>query len=357
MNFKKIFVPCSAIALSALALSGCGSPEDASKQALTLPADKFDLSKWKIAIPTDLDNNGKVDEISVEGMQTFQHPDYFYADAEGNMVFSAPNKAFTTPNSSNTRSELHQLLDSATLDAKAPSNNFTVKSNKRASEFGQIGGNLQATLNVNHVAKRAGNPEKYPAFSVVVGQIHAGKDAELIAEGEGYGWGNEPLKIYFKKFPDHEYGSVFWTYERNLAKKNPVRKDIAYPVWGNTWDKTEKPGEQGIALNEDFSYEVNVVDDVMSLTFTTARHGSVSYTINLANNIDANGKLDEFDHPHGYAGDWNFFKAGAYNQCSTKDAEGFWYAACLGTGDWATDKANGDYTQVTFKRLETSVAK
>ncbi|WP_043960504.1 hypothetical protein [Alteromonas mediterranea] len=30
------------------------------------PADKFDLSEWKITLPTDNDENGKVDEVSVK---------------------------------------------------------------------------------------------------------------------------------------------------------------------------------------------------------------------------------------------------------------------------------------------------
>ncbi len=30
------------------------------------PADKFDLSEWKITLPTDNDGNGKVDEVSVK---------------------------------------------------------------------------------------------------------------------------------------------------------------------------------------------------------------------------------------------------------------------------------------------------
>ena len=30
------------------------------------PADKFDLSEWKITLPTDNDEKGKVDEVSVK---------------------------------------------------------------------------------------------------------------------------------------------------------------------------------------------------------------------------------------------------------------------------------------------------
>lgn len=351
MKITKLLLPCCAVAVSSAALVGCLAVNDEKQQTIIFPAEKFDLSHWKINVPTDVDNDGKVDEVNVTDIQTYQHPDYFYIDDDGNMVFAAPNKAITTLNSSNTRSELRHMLPSKDDMVKPYLNNFALKSNKNADKFVQVGGNLQATLKVNHVAKRAKYPEKPTAFSVVVGQIHAAKDKALRAEGEGYGWGNEPLKIYYKKLPSHEYGSVFWNYERNLKKEDPNRTDISYPVWGKAWLDLEDPKEQGIALNEAFSYEVNVVEDTMFLTFTNARHGKVNFEINLADNIDANGVVDEYDNPNGYSGDANFFKAGAYNQCATKDHPSFRYPACLGTGDWATDKANGDYTQVTFTRL------
>ena len=50
--------------------------------------------------------------------------------------------------------------------------------------------------------------------------------------------------------------------------------------------------------------------------------------------------------------EWMYFKAGAYNQCSARSDPGFWYPGCGGTGDWATDKANGDYASVAFGRIQ-----
>lgn len=356
MKINKILFSCSVSILSVLALQSCEKQDNSIEQGLVLPAEKFDLSHWQINTPTDTNNDGVVDLITVKGLQTYQHPDYFYIDAEGNMVFAAPNKAITSVNSTNTRSELHHMLGGEKGEKYALANNFALKANKRANEFAQIGGNLQATLKVNHVAKRAKYAEKPTAFSVVVGQVHASQDAGRVAEGEGYGYGNEPLKIYYKKLPNHKYGSVFWTYELNLEKDNPKRTDISYPVWGKAWLDTDNPGKQGIALNETFSYEVNIYENIMYLTFTTERHETVNYAIDLTNSVDAYGNVDERDHPNGYTGEANFFKAGAYNQCSTKDDPSFRYPACPGTGNWATDKANGDYTQVTFMRLVTAKA-
>ena len=57
------------------------------------------------------------------------------------------------------------------------------------------------------------------------------------------------------------------------------------------------------------------------------------------------------DNKYAYGGDSLYFKAGVYNQCSTSNQEGVWYAGCGGTGVWETDKANGDYAQATFSRL------
>lgn len=315
-----------------------------------VPADKFDLSEWNITLPTDDNNDSKPDQVSVKDIKKFEHPDFFYLDENGGMVFSTPNKATTTKNTTNTRSELRHMLrgKSSRIKTHDPKNNFTIASNPIAKKFKRIGGKMEATLKVNHVSLNAKYPEKAPAYSVVVGQIHATKWKKPI---KGFGWGNEPLKIYFKKRPNHEKGSVFWTYERNLAKYDENRIDVAYPVFGNTWLDPNEPGEEGIALGEEFSYVVNVYEDIMYLTFEAEGHETVKYRINLANAVDAYGDLDKYDHPYGYTLDYNYFKAGAYNQCSTKDDPGFWYPACPGTGNWEEDKANGNYSSVTFSRL------
>jgi len=319
------------------------------------PADKFDLGFWKLTLPLDENQDGKVDEIKVRDMHDYSHPDFFYLDEHGFLVFTAPNKAKTTATSSNTRSELRQMFrgKNTKIGTHDPGNNFALKAHRNAKNHADVGGQLEATLRVLHVAKNAKHANKKPAYSVVVGQIHADKDKAVIKKGQGFGWGNEPIKIYYKKWPDHDTGSVFWTYERNLEKDNPDRTDIAYPVWGNTWENAEDPGDNGIALGQLFNYNINVHGNIMYLKFrTTDPSQTVEYEINLSNNVDAHGNVDEKDHPRGYSGDAFYFKAGAYNQCSTKDNEAMWYAACAGTGDWATDQANGDYASVAFRRIQ-----
>ena len=316
----------------------------------TVPGDVFDLSEWNITLPLDKNKDKKPDQVSVKKLKKYEHPDFFYLDENGYMVFAAPNKATTTKNSSNTRSELRQMLRGKNTNLKTHGykNNFAVEARVASDKFARIGGRLDATLKVDHVARNAGNAKTKAAYSVVVGQIHAVKYDNT---SSGFGYGNEPIKIYFKKHPDHEYGSVFWNYERNLAKKDENRTDLSYPIFGNHWENHEEPGPAGVKLGEEFSYTINVHKNTMYLTFSNDRHGTKTFTKSLVQNIDPFGEVDPLDNKFSYGGDSLYFKAGAYNQCSTKKGGGSWFAGCAGTGDWETDKANGDYTQASFSKL------
>ena len=367
MIFK---TPLLAVSFAAVgvAISGCASSTSetastgsnkatstASVEKIIVPGSVINLSHWNITIPTDHDKNGKPDTVKIPQISRFYHPDFFYVNKDNNVVFTSPNKATTTANSSNTRSELRQMGrgSNKSIKTKEYGNNFSVAAHPKSKKFAAVGGKMEATLSVNHVSLSAGHADKAPAYSAVIGQIHGVKEKNNPASSK-YGFGNEPLKIYYKKFPNHQTGSVFWTYERNLAKKDPDRRDIAYPVWGNTWDVKSDPGSKGIELNEEFSYTVNVHENIMYLTFESAKQGTVKYQIDLSNNVDAYGKVDPKGNPGGYTGDQMYFKAGIYNQCSTKDQEGFWYTACPGIGNWEVDKANGNYAQSTFSKLVLS---
>lgn len=322
-----------------------------------IPANHFDLRFWKLTLPLDEDENGKVDEIDTRELANYSHPDFFYIDRDGFLVFTAPNNAATTPTSTNTRSELRQMFRGidTSIGTHDPKNNFALEAHPRSNEFADIGGQLEATLKVLHIPGRARYPDRPSAFSVVVGQIHGLKDKELVRSGSGFGYGNEPLKIFYKKWPGHESGSVFWNYERNLERDNPDRRDISYTVWGNSWDNPDDPGDEGIALGELFNYNVNVRGNVMYLTFrTTDPSRTVRFRLDLSDNVDAHGAVDEEDNPDGYTGDAMYFKAGVYNQCSTHDSEDIRDPGCAGTGDWATDKANGNYASVAFQRIQLS---
>ncbi len=300
-----------------------------------------------------MDGDERADNIGVTELQTYSHPDFFYLDENDHIVFTSPNKATTSPTSTNTRSELHYRSGGSdtSISSSSPASNFVLASHEDSDLYASIGSKMVATLQVDHVSLNADHSHKPPAYSVVVGQIHAQK---LDEKTDGFGYGNEPLKIFYKKWPQHENGSVFWAYERNLPTEDPNRTDIAYAVWGNSWDNPDDPGDRGIALGEVFSYTVNVHQDTMYLVFENDSKGTVRHEINLADNVDANGYVDDADHPRGYAGDPLYFKAGTYNQCSASVNESWRYPACPGTGVWETDQANGNYAQTTFHSLVVS---
>ena len=133
----------------------------------------------------------------------FEHEDFFYSANDGQwdwVVYKAPNAGDTHGTSNNTRTELAQLKKwSPMTDAK-----------------------LSATLKVMNVSA-TGDARVAASYSVVVGQIHSADGHE-----------NEPLKIFYKKFPGHTKGSVFWHYEINTAgDDNSGRWDYSSAVWGH----------------------------------------------------------------------------------------------------------------------------
>ncbi len=306
------------------------------------PSQNFDLSKWKINLPvleTEGSRKGKTVEIDRyhlgDTLNPFVHSEWFYTDPQtGAMTFVAPNDAPTTPNSSNTRSELRAMLAD---EYGAPINNFAIETHPNAKEFGAIGGRMSATLSVDQVST-SGKYTHNGAFSVVIGQIH-GSD-------------NEPLKISYRKLPEHEYGSLVWAYElnpvpelQNAVDENgkKLRQDIRHNVWGQ-FDLRQGSADpvDGIKLGEVFSYDVNVEGEIMTLTFTkhpsTDKEEVKTYKVNLAQGNYQGHEVDE-----GYGSDWMYYKAGAYNQCNTKASS----SAC----EWRGMDA-GDFVKVRFYQLD-----
>ncbi|WP_434940590.1 polysaccharide lyase family 7 protein [Shewanella sp. HL-SH8] len=305
------------------------------------PAQNFDLSKWKITLPElaqEGKSNGKALEIDKNQLSSaadpYVHPQWFYTDQHtGAMIFVAPNKAPTTPNSKNTRSELRAMLAE---QYDQLSNNFVVASHPNASKYGAIGGRLTAQLSVDHVST-SGDPAMNGAFGVVIGQIHAPD--------------NEPLKIQYRKLPEHEFGSLSWNYELNPlpklqdatdSKGIKYRQDIRHDVFGKNDIRAGGPEpKEGIKLGEIFAYDVNVKGNTMHLTFTknpgTANEIIKTFAVDLAK-----GHYEGHEVDQGYKNDWMYYKAGAYNQCNTQKSS----SNCQSRGMEA-----GDYTQVSFYQL------
>ena len=310
------------------------APAASASSDLIYPSDVIPfMDEWKILLGDGQRSDKLID---------YSNKDFFYTQSEGNtdwVVYKTPNSGTTSPNSSNTRSELHQLK----------------------TWVPEEGGKLNGTLKVMHVST-TGDARVAAAYSVVVGQIHSGEGHE-----------NEPCKIFYKKFPGQEKGSVFWNYEINTAGDNKGRWDYSEAVWGYDMSvigtaPSAYPAEpeDGIALGEEFSYEINVYKGTMYVTFSSPGHPTKTFTKNLTQseystkadipeqtkNLFVPIGQDGVERPEAYAGEKNYFKQGAYNQTNGKAPEKnlVWCGGAeIYGGDIPKQYANGSYTEVWFR--------
>jgi len=280
----------------------------------------------------------------------FEQKDFFYTANDGKkdwVVYKAPNSGDTHGTSNNTRAELAQAKKWSPLtDAK-----------------------LNATLKVMNVST-TGDAQVAASYSVVIGQIHSADGHE-----------NEPLKIFYKKFPGHTKGSIFWNYEINTAgEDNAGRWDYSTAVWGydfsvvGTGENTypEEP-KDGIALGEEFSYEIEVKDGIMKLTFTSKEHEPKIFTKSLiesayTTNADIPKQTQDLFVPIGqdglerknaYADEGLFFKLGSYNQTNGKSPEvnkNWCSGAETHGGDIQKQYKDGNYAEVWFKTASIFVS-
>ena len=283
------------------------------------------------------------DGSNEENLVDYYDKDFFYTVIDGNrrwVAYKAPNSGVTSKNSNNTRTELHQK------------NEWTPEK----------GGRLTGTCKVMQVSV-SGDARVPASFSTVVGQIHSGEGHE-----------NEPLKIFYKKFPGHKKGSVFWNYEINTSgDDNSGRWDISSPVWGYDFsvvgkDRNDYPDEpmDGIEIGEEFSYEINVYKGIMYLTFQSENHETKTFTKNLISSEYTNKEnfpdqvkklflpigQDGVEKANAYAGELNYFKQGAYNQTNGKNPiNNMVWATGAETlqGDIEKQYLNGYFTEVWFR--------
>lgn len=348
-TFKLIFVQYSLLISAILVCNSCTeskkqNPTNTTETVVTNP-------KPNDVIPFFQHWNLILGDGSNVGQATnYEHKNFFYTakdDKENWVVFKSPNAGNTHGTSNNTRTELAQLKKwSPMTDAT-----------------------MNATLKVMNVAT-TGDATVAATFSVVVGQIHSADGHE-----------NEPLKIFYKKFPGHSKGSVFWNYEINTAgDDNSKRWDYSYPIWGDDFsvvgtDKNTYPPEpeDGIALGEEFSYKVEIKEGMMYLTFTSEGHETKTFTKNLiasdyTNRSDIPTQVknlfvpigqDGIERKNAYTDEGLFFKLGCYNQTNGKDPKvnKVW---CSGAethhGDIQKQYADGNYAEVWFKTANITIS-
>ena len=271
------------------------------------PGRNFDLLDWYLNTPADDNNDSKSDRTSETDLaQGAVDPRYFYTGSDGGMVFKATiGGARTSSNTKFTRTELREMLRRGNTsirtkndDGTPNKNNWVFSSAPQAaqSSAGGVNGTLRATLAVNHVTTTGASNQ---VGRVIVGQIHAKDD--------------EPVRLYYRKLPGHERGSLYFAHE-------PSGEDDVYvELIGSRSDSASDPVD-GIALDEHFSYEIEAQGNLLTVRIFKGESVCAQKTYDMS----ASG--------YDVANDFMYFKAGVYNQNNSGDPD--------------------DYVQATFYELE-----
>ncbi|MDC1211409.1 polysaccharide lyase family 7 protein [Porticoccaceae bacterium] len=278
------------------------------------PGQNFDLLGWYLSTPEENSSglSTRIAEVDLAG--GYEHPDYFWTSDDGGMVFRVTNEgARTSSNTSYPRTELREMLrrgdtsiSTRSSDGTPTRNNWVFSSAPASAQVaaGAVDGQLKATLAVNAVTTSGSSGR---VGRVIVGQIHAKDD--------------EPIRLYYRKLPQNESGSIYAAHEINGGD------DIYYEMIGSKSNSLSDPAD-GIALNELWSYEILAQGNQLEVTIRSGDlYGEVLGTANI--DMSASG--------YDIAQEFMYFKAGAYNQNNTSDG---------GIAD--------DYSQVTFYQLVAS---
>ena len=242
----------------------------------------FDWSAWKLTIPVDLDGDGDADEIT-EDLSGYSS-DYFMQNTDGSVwMTTGTGDLATTENSSYGRTELRGMINPDAGD-KDIGNNMVLSTASAADQeaAGAVDGTLTATMSVDQVSE-TGDPAR--VGRTVIGQIHSTE--------------NEPLKLYYRKHPDNEFGSIFFSHESADGKTEDF-----YDLIGSRSDTAENPID-GIALGEEFNYTVDISGDSLTVSVVTEDGMEYAKTIDISES--------GYDAP----GEHMYFKAGAYDQNNT----------------------------------------
>ena len=252
------------------------------------PSDNFDLSDWKLSVPSDNDGNGKSDSILEKELSNgYINPDFFYTRPDGGMVFKVPVEGFkTSKNTKFTRVELREMLRQGNNKHSTKGvgkNNWVFSSAPRKDRrvAGGVDGKLTGTVAIDHVTTTG---DVKQVGRVVFAQIHAEQD--------------EPIRFYYRKLPGHKKGSIYFAHE-------PLdEKDIYFNMVGSRSSNAEEPVD-GIELGEKFSYEINVKGNEMVVKLIRSGKDTITQIVDMSQS-----KYDR-------GGDYMYFKAGAYLQDST----------------------------------------
>ncbi len=270
---------------------------------LKKPGENFDLLDWSLTLPTDINKDKKADTVYEKSLDKgFNLKPFFYTADDGGLVFASPNVgAKTSKNTKYARSELREMLrrGNSRVKVKGMTKNNWVFGGAHGSmkaKSGGVGGSLEGTLAVNRVST-TGDDKK--VGRVIIGQIHATDD--------------EPIRLYYRKLPGNSKGAIYFAHEINDGD------DVWVNMIGSRSHKLSDP-DDGIALNEKFSYKISVEDEMLFVTII--REGKPNITKHY----------DMKDSGYSAGNQYMYFKAGVYNQNN--------------------GGAEGDYVQATFYHIQ-----
>ncbi len=293
---KSSFTPFLGWTMLLLLLNLFINPLSAQDLDPTLPpSGNFDLTFWKLTRP----NNTEKDEKTLAN--GYIREGEFYTDSiTGAMVFWCPNTGATTSNTSFPRTELREMLrrgDSSIGTQGINKNNWVFSSSNLANQeaAGGVDGIMTATLQVDHVSLTSDEFRK--VGRTIIGQIHASDD--------------EPCRLYYRKLPGHERGSIYFAHEPTTGAEQ------WYNMIGSRSDSQADPAD-GIALGEKFSYEIKAIGNLLTVTIIREGKPDVVQEVDMTNS--------------GFADDWMYFRAGNYNQNNAGD--------------------DGEFAQVSFFALD-----
>tara|TARA_R110002167_G_scaffold260869_4_gene467290 strand:- start:2027 stop:3058 length:1032 start_codon:yes stop_codon:yes gene_type:complete len=296
---NEITLPESHSTLAAGILLGNIDKLDPSKK----PSENFDLLDWSLTLPTDLNKDKKADTIYESPLSKgFELKPLFYTADDGGMVFACPNVgARTSKNTKYARTELREMLrrGNTRIKTQGITGNNWVFSSAHGSDrrdAGAVEGSLEATLAVNRVSTTG---DASMVGRVIIGQIHATDD--------------EPIRLYYRKLPNNSKGSVYFAHEINGADDEWV------DLIGSRSQSLPDP-QDGIELNEKFSYKITVENDILFVTLI--RQGKANITATFDMSKSGYSSSDQY----------MYFKAGVYNQNNSGDPK--------------------DYVQATFYHLD-----
>ncbi|TRX54501.1 polysaccharide lyase family 7 protein [Thalassomonas sp. M1454] len=264
----------------------------------------IELNDWYLSVPTDVDGNGKSDSIKESVLSSGYSDEFFYVSDDNGLVFKCPPRGYkTSENTKYVRVELREMLrrENTSIKTQGVNLNNWVFSSAPGEDLvaaGGIDGKLTATLAVNSVTKTG---ENYQIGRVVIGQIHANDD--------------EPIRLYYRKLPNNTKGSIYFAHE-------PIgESDDYYELIGSRSNDANDPTD-GIALDEKFSYSIEVTGNMLTVKIIRDNKPNVVQTVDMT----ASG--------YDQGGQYMYFKAGVYN---------------------GNNSANDDeFTQATFYELKNS---